>query len=426
MSNGVYDVIVVGAGFSGLSASYYLKQAGLHHIVFERHRIGDSWRSQRWDSFRLNSTNKLNVLPGTVCEKDEDAFDTSASLVISFNDYRRIHHLPVIEEARVISVEKPGELFYVTVSINGEQKFYSGKQVLIASGAMNQIKIPDLAEEIPANIRQLHASQYRNSERLPEGAILVVGSAQSGIQIAFDLIASGREVYLSTSEVGRLPRWYRGRDIFYWLIDLKFFDITADSLNETNNVDLKPQQITGAGSGRDTISLQAFAKKGGKVLGKLADVDDTKLFFESNAKDHVRFADKFSADIKARIDEYIIKNNIDAPPPHFDQADIPDENAECANDERSIDIKEKNINTIIWATGFHADYNYIKLPVFDKERKLIHDKGVTQIGGLHFLGYPWMLSKRSTILYGIAEDVKVIMQNIFNYAEQKQDEKNIV
>ena len=421
MSNAAYDVIIVGAGYSGLSASYYLKKQGLSHIIFERGKIAESWRSQRWDSFRMNSTNKLNALPGMDCEEAHaNAFGTAPALVSSLEQYVATHQLPVSENSKVISIEKQGELFDVSVLSGDIVKNYLSRQVLIASGAANEINIPAIAENITAGIKQLHTSQYRNANQLPAGAVLVVGGAQSGIQIAEDLLNAGRKVYLSTSEVGRLPRWYRGRDIFYWLMDLKFFDIKAEDVKDPNLFELRPPHISGTGNGRDSLSLQSLAKKGAVLLGKMDKADGQNIFFQPNAAAHVKFADGVSKKIKEMIDEYISKQQISAPAPHHDEADIPDTNADCVSNINSLNLQDNNINTIIWATGFGVDYSYIKLPVFDNNGKLIHKNGIPVIPGLYFLGYPWLLARKSAILFGIIEDVKFVVDCIYDYARGKR------
>lgn len=416
MNEKIYDVIIVGAGFSGLSASYYLQQHGFSHLVFERGRTGDSWRTQRWDAFRLNSTSKLNLLPGLECDTDPDAFETAPSLVASFEKYIADHKLPVIENSKVIAVEKKGLLFNVSVSSGNENKKYSCKQVLIASGASNVIEIPSLAGNIFKEIKQLHTSEYRNSVQLSAGAILVVGSAQSGVQITEDLLNAGRKVYLSTSKVGRMPRWYRGKDIFYWLREMKFYERTVDEIDDPKLLTMRPPQISGTGSGRDTISLQSLAKKGAIILGKMDGADGSDVFFQLNAAEHVKHADVFSTDIKRKIDDYIIQNDLQCPSPHYDEADIPDTEAACACNIDSLNFREQNITTIIWSTGFNNDFSYIKLPVFTSEGKLIHKKGITEVGGLHFLGYPLLRSMQSTILFGILEDVKFVIENVCKHA----------
>ena len=418
MTETLFDVIVVGAGYSGLAASYHLNEHGLNHIIFERGKIGESWRSQRWDSFRFNSTNKLNVLPGDPEPADPDSFSSATAFVTALEQYVKSYQLPVVENSKVISIEKPGEVFVVSVLSNNEIKKSFCKQVLIASGAANETKIPSLAKNISKEIKQLHTSEYKNAHQLPNGAVLVVGSAQSGCQITEDLLNAGRKVYLSTSLVGRIPRWYRGRDIFYWVREAKFYDIKAEEIEDPKMLELRPPQITGTGSGRDSMSLQSLSKKRAVILGKMNAANESTVSFQQNAAQHVKFADEFSQKIKKLIDDHITENNLSTPPAHYDEADVPDVEASCASNITSLDLKENNINTIIWATGFDHDYNYIKLPVFDDKGKLIHKDGLPGFPGLYFLGYPWLRTRKSPILFGIIEDAKFVVDKLNDHAKQ--------
>ena len=411
MRNKNFDVIVVGAGFAGLSASYYLKKYGLEHIVFERGRIGESWRSQRWDAFRLNSTNKLNVLPG--CEADNaDGFWSAPEFVSSLNKYVTAHQLPVAEHSKVISIEKSGDLFDVTVLSNNVTETCSCKQVLIASGVANEARIPAFAKNISSTIKQLHTSEYKNANELPPGAVLIIGGAQSGIQIAADLMNAGRKVFFSTSKVARIPRWYRGRDIFYWLMDMKFFDVRADEIEDPKMLEMRPPHISGTGSGKDTVSLQSLARKGVTILGKMDNATEQHAFFLQNAAEHIKFADEYSDKVKELIDEYIAKNQLNAPPRHYDEADVPDDDAQYASTITTLDLEANNISSIIWCTGFKNDFSYIKLNAFDSSGKLKHKDGVPDVAGLYFLGYPWLFNRKSPIIFGIKDDAAFITGRI--------------
>jgi putative flavoprotein involved in K+ transport len=415
MTETLFDVIVVGAGYSGLAASYHLKEHGLNHIIFERGKIGETWRSQRWDSFRFNSTNKLNVLPGEDPDPaDPDSFSSSPAFVSALEQYTKIHQLPVSENSKVVSIEKPGEFFVVQVASNNVIKNYFSKQVLIASGAANEIRIPSFSKTISKDIKQLHTSEYKNADQLPNGAVLVVGGAQSGCQITEDLLNAGRMVYLSTSMVGRIPRWYRGRDIFYWVKETKFYDIKAEEVEDPKMLELRPPQVSGTGSGRDSMSLQSLSKRGAVILGKMNNANENTVFFQQDAAQHVKFADEFSQKIKKMVDDYIMENNLSASPAHYDEADIPDVDTSCASKITSLGLKENNINAIIWSTGFDHDHSYIKLPVFDDKGKLMLKDGIPGFPGIYFLGYPWLRNRKSPILFGIIEDAKLVVDHLYN------------
>lgn len=416
MSN-FYEVIVVGAGYAGLCASYYLKKNGLDHVIFERGKIGESWRSQRWDNFRFNSTNKLNLLPGEADGDEPDLFSTAAAFVHKLEQYVLTNNLPVEENSNVVSIDRVDDHFHVKVLSANIVKNYFSKKILIASGACNEIIIPSLAKKVSKEIKQFHTSDYKNAKQLPAGAVLVVGGAQSGIQITEDLLNDDRKVFFSTSKVGRIPRWYRGQDIFYWVKDGKFYDIKAEELEDPKLIDLKPPHVSGTGDGQTTLSLQSIAKRGAIILGRLDKVDEVNAFFESNAADHIKFADAFSAKTKMMIDEYIAKNKLVVPDPHYDEADRPDVEASCASTIAHLDLKKENINSIVWATGFNYDLSYIKLPVFDENRKLSQEDGIADYPGLYFLGYPWLRSRKSPILFGIIEDAEYIVNKLYEHAK---------
>jgi len=422
MDNSVLDVIIVGAGPAGLSASYYLAKLGMNHFVFERGKIGESWRSQRWDSFVLNTANAINRLPGDFYTAgDPEKFSPASRFVSALNRYTVKFALPVKENAEVISLDKPvGEQFFtVTVLENGISKNYQSRQVIICSGTQNEKKVPAFAENLSAGIVQLHTSEYRNASSLPEGAVLVAGSGQSGTQIAEDLADDGRKVWLSTSLVPRVPRTYRGKDIMDWLIAAKFFSVRKEEIADIKMLHLTAPQLTGTGNGRKTISLQSLAQKGVTILGRMKGADDKNVFFQPDAASHVQFADEFSKMVKGMIDEFIIKNQLNAPPPEEDISDMPDTDLRCVSAVTSLDLNIQHINSIIWTTGFGAGFNYIKLPVLDDEGNPEHQNGLSAFTGLYFLGLPWLRKRQSSLIYGIKEDAEFITAKVYQYAQQE-------
>jgi putative flavoprotein involved in K+ transport len=417
------DVLIVGAGHAGLSASYYLKQFGLDHLVFERGRIGESWSSQRWDSFRMNTANKLNELPGaTYWPNDPDGFCSANSFVASLEEYASANQLPVAENVRVVSIEKNdvSGFFEVAVSQQDRISHYSCRQVILASGAMNEKKIPAVANAVSPAVKQLHTGEYRYVSQLPEGAILVVGSAQSGCQIAEDLADAGHTVYLSTSRVARLPRRYRGKDIMDWLILMRFFDMRAEDVPDPAMLHMRTPQLTGTGEGQRSISLQSLARKGVTILGKLEKADEQTVFLQPNAPMHVAFADGFSNQVKGMIDGFIANNQITAPTPEFDPDDVPDLTADCASTIASINLNDHGITSIIWSTGFGGDFSYVKSPILDSDGNLNHHQGLSDIEGLYFLGIPWLRNRQSSLLCGIGNDAKFIAETVYAYSQQRE------
>lgn len=421
MKNSITDVIVVGAGHAGLSASYYLKKNEVDHLVFERGKAGDSWLSQRWDSFTFNSPNKLNVLPGDQHDINKpDGFSLTKEFIFSLEKYIDTYKLPIIENTRVISIDKDSSsgLFNVTVSRNNRIEHYPCGQVIIASGAMSERSVPSFAFKISPAIKQLHTVEYRNPSLLPEGAVLVAGSGQSGCQIVEDLLDAGRKVFFSTSAVSRIPRRYRGKDIMDWLTDMKFFEVRTEEITDPQMLYMKPPQLTGTGGGNRTISLQSLAKKGAVILGKTETAAEKQFTFQPNADIHVQFADGFSKKVKGMIDEFIAKTQLTAPPAEFDPEDEADPDASCASKITSLNLEEHNIKTVIWATGFSANFSYIKLPVFDDMGNPKHQQGVSDVKGLYFLGLPWLRKRKSITLFGIKEDAEFIFEKVYRYSRK--------
>ena len=415
MNNSDLEVVVIGAGQAGLGISYYLKQLGKKHLVLEQNTVGNSWSSQRWDSFKLNTPNKFNLLPGMDTSfTDPDGFPSATEFIDSLKSYAKTFELPVMEESKVISVEKlpASRMFSITIKHKADTINYQCKKLVVASGLQNIKSIPAFSSNISKEIFQLHASEYRNSNMLPQGNVLVVGSGQSGVQITEDLVDNGRKVYLSTSKVGRAPRRYRGKDIFEWMVLVGFNDQRPTELPDPQMLKMRQPQISGVGRRGRTVSLQALAKKGVIILGKIDAANQNHIDIMDNAVDHVKFGDAFSHQIKAMIDDYIEKAGIDAPLQEIDPADLPDENVECVSNETSINLKKHNITTIIWATSFKGDFGYLKLPVLNSEGTLKHKDGIAEIEGLYFLGFPWLRKRKSGIVQGINEDAKFISEKI--------------
>ncbi|MEJ2616082.1 MAG: NAD(P)/FAD-dependent oxidoreductase [Ignavibacteriaceae bacterium] len=400
-----FDSIIIGAGQGGLGTSYFLQQKGIKHTVFERGRIGESWLSMRWDSFKLNTPNFMNVLPDYPYDGVEpDGFWGVRELIEYFHRYVDQFQLPVRTGTTVNSVEQSevDECFIVKTKSDGQiQESITCRTVVIASGILQVPKIPLINNKIPETVISMHSAEYHNASELQPGAVVVVGSGQTGCQIAEDLISAGKDVYLCTSKVGRAPRRYRGKDILEWWVDMKFFDVKFDSLEDKSVARMVQPQISGTGRYGHTVSLQYLANKGAVILGRLSDVEENTLIISNESAEHVHFADDFSQKIKNDIDTYILQSDITIPPHEDDPADIPDDQARCSSNLRKINVQEANIGTIIWATGFKGNFSWLNLPVIDADGKPIHQRGISPVRGLYFIGFPWLSSRKSGIIYGI-------------------------
>jgi putative flavoprotein involved in K+ transport len=410
------DSVIVGAGQAGLGTSYFLRRDRRQHVVFERGRIGESWLSQRWDSFKLNTPNFMNVLSGLPYDGSEpDGFWRHDELVGYFQRYVEHFRLPVRTGVTVVAVERAEDEEHFIVNTRTDEQVEESvlsRSIVIASGVQRTPKFPAIRSRMPANITQLHTANYRSALVLPPGAIVVVGSGQSGCQIAEDLLSAGRTVYLCTSKVGRAPRRYRGRELLEWWIDMKHLDVTLASLEDKSISRAAQPQISGLGRYGHTVSLQQLARQGVVILGRLLDVDADTLVLSDEAATNVRFADEFSQRLKDGIDAYLEKTGITPPPLEDDPADAPDPQAECVSPLQRLNLVEAKVSTVVWATGFTGDFSWLHLPVIDADGKPIHQQGISPVRGLYFVGFPWLISRKSGIIYGIEADARHIADAI--------------
>ncbi|TCN30200.1 flavin-containing monooxygenase [Sinorhizobium americanum] len=396
---GILDAVVIGAGSSGLGVSYFLKRQGCAHQVLERSRIGETWRTQRWDSFLLNSPNIRSVLPGDAFHgTDPWGASTQHQFVSYLESYAERHRLPVITDTPVKELSRDNGLFLVATPHNSLQ----ARNVVIASGSLNCPKRPPLSAELPPTIRQLDSSAYRTAADLGQGAILVVGSGQSGGQIAEDLVLAGRTVFLATSRAGRLVRHYRGGDIFNWMTLSGFLDMPRQEFVLPSGK-LPARGLLGA---THTMSLQSLSAQGVVLLGRFLGVENGSLIFGDDLDEHIRFADESSADLKRFIDVYIERAGLNAPPAEDDPAEtivphLPDPPI------RSINLAESGITSVIWCTGFTGDFRWIKIPdAIDGGGQPIHQDGIGFVPGLYFSGLDFASTRKSGIIVGIAEEAE--------------------
>jgi putative flavoprotein involved in K+ transport len=410
------EVLVIGAGQAGLATSYFLSRRGIGHVVLERGRIGQSWRSQRWDSFVVNTPNWLNALPGTgYVGPTPDGFHARDELVASFEDYVRRFNLPVRSGIEVEALEPDREAAGFAVrarSVDGRHESMRAYNVVVASGMLQKPKVPAFATALPANIYQLHTSDYRNPGQLPPGSVVVVGSGQSGCQIAEELAEAGRRVYLCTSRVGRQPRRYRGRDIVEWEWESGILHVTRDELDDPAMVTAPQPQISGVGRFGHTISLQQLHRAGVTLLGRIVDIRDNSLILDDSLRDNIRFADQASTDCKREIDAYIAREGISAPAPEPDPADRAWEDLEALPMPERLELAQADVGGVIWSTGFTADFSWIDLPVIDAAGRPLHNRGIAPTNGIYFVGFPWLHRRKSGIICGVEEDASHVVQHI--------------
>ena len=401
------ETIIVGAGQAGLSVSYYLTRQCRRHIVLEQADApADAWRNHRWDSFTLNTPNWQSQLPGAEHRDDPDAFMTRAEIVAYFEDYVRRFRLPVRYHARVRSVERRSQNGTYLVTIDGGERI-KARNVVIATGLYQRPKIPAFAADFPAGIKQLHSDTYRNPQQLLPGAVLVVGSAQSGAQIAEELYEAGRKVYLAVGRAGRTPRRYRGKDANWWLQKLGHYDKTVAELASPRVKFAGKPHISGTRGGH-TLNLHQFARDGVVLLGHLRGVHGGKIELAPDLHENLTSTDRFEADFVKQIDDYVVRTEMAAPEETlpvirdgFNQPTITE-----------VDLDLADITNVIWATSYEFDFSLVRLPLFDADGYPIQTRGVTAYNGLFFVGLPWLHDGKSGLIYGVGGDAAYIVLRI--------------
>lgn len=399
------NTVIVGGGQAGLAISYYLKQEGRKHVVLDRApAVANAWRNERWDSFTLVTPNFQVRMPGAEYDgNDPYGFMSRADVVKYFDDYVARFALPVHCGVEVFAVRKMGNRYLVRTS-EGD---YEADNVVIATGLYQSPKIPHFSSHIPSNILQIHSSQYRNPGALPDGAVLVIGTGQSGAQIAQELYQSGRQVYLSIGSAGRVPRRYRGKDINDWFTRIGMFDTRVEELKSPQAKFHPHPQISGKNGGQ-SLNLHQFARDGVTLLGHVRDARDGRLVIAPDLRETLSKVDQSEIDALKKVDEYIVRTGLASPPETVPQ--LHDGYQQKVITE--LNLEAAGISTIIWAIGYSFDFSLVKLPVVDSDGYPRQKRGVTAYEGLYFLGMPWLHTRRSGILFGVGDDAAYLAAHI--------------
>ncbi|MES1931470.1 FAD dependent oxidoreductase [Salinisphaera shabanensis T35B1] len=402
-----WPVVVIGGGQAGLSASYWLQQAGIEHIVLEKNRVGHAWRDRRWDSFCLVTPNWQCRLPGFGYDGDDpDGFMPKDEIVAYLERYADFVDPPLREGVTVTRLRGDERGGFVIETTAGTA---TAEQVVLAVNGYHLPRVPRIAERLPADIEQLHSVDYRNPEQLAAGEVMIVGTGQSGCQIAEDLHLAGRRVHLSVGSAPRAPRVYRGRDSVDWLERMGTYDVTvAEHPDSAYKLRHKANHyMTGRDGGRE-IDLRAFALDGMQLYGRVAGIESGgAIRFEPNLAENLDSADATYCKIRESIDAYISEQGIDAP------AAEPYEPAwQPPYEPERLDLNDSAITTIIWATGFAGDFSWVEAPVFDGRGEPVHRRGISPVDGLYFLGLPWLNTWGSGRFAAVGADAEYVVDQI--------------
>ena len=404
------DTVIIGGGHAGLTMSYFLGQRGLEHVILERGRVAERWISERWDSFCFQFPNSTIELPGYKYQtQDPDGFVPGREIVRFIQEYADLIKAPVRCGVDVTALEFSSNSTRYLLRTNAGA--IETSNVVIATGQREKGVIPPFSSDVPSDIHQLHSSAYRNARELPPGAVLVVGSGASGFQIAEDLHQNGRQVYVCVGRHRRLARRYRGRDYAWWAMELGTFDRRRADLpvNPQNGAGIPPGPLLTGANGGYEADWRELASKGIVLLGRLRAVKGTKLALAPDLEDNLAKGDEWLANFKKSVDDYVAKNKLDLPaesPPR------PEGSASAPILE--LDLRSAGITSIIWATGFGNDYDWLKLPLLDERGEPLHERGVTQFPGIYFVGLRWLYKQKSGFLSfgGPAEDAAYLAEQI--------------
>ncbi|MDH6231683.1 putative flavoprotein involved in K+ transport [Mesorhizobium soli] len=398
------DTLIVGGGQAGVAMSEHLSKCGVPHLVLERHRIAERWRSERWDSLVANGPAWHDRFPGMEFPgADPDAFVGKEEVADYFVAYAERIAAPIrcgveVKEVRK-NVGRPG--FRVETS----HGVIEAANVVAATGPFQHPIFPNLVPE-DARLLQIHSSAYRNPGQLPEGAVLVVGAGSSGVQIADELVRAGKRVYLSVGPHDRPPRGYRGRDFCWWLGVLGKWDAETPGPG-TEHVTIA---VSGARGG-ETIDFRRLAAQGMRLVGRTETYNDGVMTFARDLGQNIARGDANLMSLLDEADAYVARNGLDLP--EEPDARKLDPDPECvSNPVLELNLAEAGITSIIWATGYTVDYSWLKVDAFDDKGRPKHQRGVSVEPGIYFLGLPWQSRRGSSFIWGVWHDAKHLADRI--------------
>ncbi len=398
------DTVIVGGGQAGLAMSEHLSRNGVDHIVLERHRIAERWRSERWDSLVANGPAWHDRFPGmTFKDTDPEAFPGKEDVADYFVEYANRIKAPVRTGVEVTKVSRiDGSRRFRVETSEGE---IEARNIVAATGPFQKPMIPPVVPEA-AGIEQMHSTAYRNPEALPEGAVLVVGCGSSGAQIADELARAGRDVYLSMGPHDRPPRRYRGRDFVWWLGVLGKWELNAPS-PETEHVTIA---VSGANGG-ETVDFRRMAERGVTLLGRTEGYENGVLTFSNDLKRNIENGDANYLSVLREADAYVDRMGLDLPEEQEAHDIAPD--PACVSDPiLRLDVEKAGVTSIIWATGFSLDYGWLDVDAFDERGRPVHQRGISPEPGVYFLGLPWQSRRGSAFIWGVWHDAKFLADQI--------------
>ena len=397
-----HDIVVIGGGQAGLAISAVLHQRAREHVVLERGQVGGRWRTERWNSLRFQFPNWSLELPGYAYSGDDpDGFAHWRDIVSLIEGYAVSNRAPVRERTEVTSLVADDGGFVLSVP----ERTLRARRVVVATGPFQRPRVPPFFRDVTQSILQSDSARYRGPEELPDGTVLVVGSGASGCQIADELLHAGRTVFLSVSRHRRVPRRFRGKDVYWWLDRMGRFEQTVDNLPDRR----WPPGIvvTGVKGGYD-VNVRRLAAAGARVLGRILGASHQSLAVGRNANEVLDEADATFDAFLTSAREFAVAH------PDLDLAEEESHESEGlpahVTELEFLDLKRENIAAIIWATGYEYDYGWLHAPVLDANGRPLQQRGVSPVKGLYFLGLHWMHTIKSGLLSGVGNDAAYLAE----------------
>jgi putative flavoprotein involved in K+ transport len=404
------DVVIVGGGQAGLAMSRCLSDLRIDHVVLERGQVAERWRSERWDSLRLLTPNWMTRLPGfQYAGPDADGFMTTNELAAFFEGYARSFPAPLETDTSVDAIDTDvasDDTFLVTTT----RGVWHTRTIVLATGYSDRPLVPAIASGLDGGVHQVVPSEYRNPAALPGGGVVVVGASATGIQLADEIQASGRQVVLSTGQHLRVPRRYRGRDIMWWLDRAEILDETEESVYDVDTSRQAPSfQLVGRPD-HATLDLQRLRRAGVLVVGRLRTIDGHRLRFDDDLVKTTAAADAKLASLLARLDRVADSTGlgglVDEPEPFEPLWPA------FVGAPTDLDLRAAGIESVLWATGYRRTYSWLNMPLLDAQGELRHHGGVTPCAGVYAIGLPFQRTRKSAFIDGVGADARVLAGHI--------------
>jgi putative flavoprotein involved in K+ transport len=407
---GAVDVIVIGAGHSGLAMSHALSLRSIEHIVLERGEIANAWRTERWDSLRLLTPNWMSRLPGYCYQGEDPDGYMSVREVAEFVDGYAARTAAAVLTRTTVTAVAPAAGGYRVATDRGEWRC---RAVVLATGAFNVPVVPRVASGVPSDVAQVTTQAYRNPAQLEEGGVLVVGASATGLQLAQEIQQSGRPVTLAVGEHVRMPRTYRGRDVQWWMLATGVLDQRIEDADDPARARRVPSPQLAGTTGRAMLDLNTVRRQGVEIVGRLAGVRDGRAQFSGSLRNVCALADLKMNRLLASFDEWAGQQGIDAevgPIERFEATGVD------SSPRLGLEFG-RDVRTVVWATGFRPDYSWLEAPVFDRRGQLRHDRGVVDAPGLYVLGLPFLRRRKSSFMHGAEDDVRDLCAHLVQHLD---------